>query len=175
MQGNEPIFAETQRLHQNLVVRYVVPISCVAVLVFVGGAMLASGAPIAEVALAAAVLLGTPLVIAQLPMRTVVTPREVRVAMLGLFRWRIPMDAIVSVEPAKYVFLRNSTGWGIRPSRTFGLMLTVAGNRGAQLRYDSGGRTKRLLIGSQRADELVEAIRIAADVRRHEADALVMA
>ncbi len=46
-------------------------------------------------------------------------------------------------------------GWGIRCSFGKGKAYNVSGNKGVQLVFKSG---KRLLIGSQRADELEEAI-----------------
>ncbi len=47
-------------------------------------------------------------------------------------------------------------GWGIRYSFGKGKAYNVSGNKGVQLVFKSG---KRLLIGSQRAEELEEAIR----------------
>ena len=47
-------------------------------------------------------------------------------------------------------------GWGIRWSLRKGRAYNVSGNKGVQLVFKSG---KRLLIGSQRAEELEEAIR----------------
>ena len=46
-------------------------------------------------------------------------------------------------------------GWGIRCSFGKGKAYNVSGNKGVQLVFKSG---KRLLIGSQRADELEEAL-----------------
>jgi len=47
-------------------------------------------------------------------------------------------------------------GWGIRCGFGKGKAYNVSGNKGVQLVFKSG---KRLLIGSQRAEELEEAIR----------------
>jgi len=47
-------------------------------------------------------------------------------------------------------------GWGIRYSLRKGKAYNVSGNEGVQLVFKNG---KRLLIGSQRAEELEEAIR----------------
>ena len=47
-------------------------------------------------------------------------------------------------------------GWGIRYSLRKGKAYNVSGNKGVQLVFRNG---KRLLIGSQRAEELEEAIR----------------
>jgi len=56
----------------------------------------------------------------------------------------------------RYKPLREYGGWGIRCSLKKGKAYNVSGNKGVQLVFKSG---KRLLIGSQRAEELEEAIR----------------
>jgi len=56
----------------------------------------------------------------------------------------------------KYKPLLEYGGWGIRYSLRKGKAYNVSGNKGVQLVFKSG---KRLLIGSQRAEELEEAIR----------------
>lgn len=55
----------------------------------------------------------------------------------------------------RYKPLREYGGWGIRWGRK-GKAYNVSGNKGVQLVFRNG---KRLLIGSQRAEELEEAIR----------------
>ncbi len=56
----------------------------------------------------------------------------------------------------KYKPLLEYGGWGIRFSFRKGKAYNVSGNKGVQLVFKSG---KRLLIGSQRAEELEEVIR----------------
>jgi len=56
----------------------------------------------------------------------------------------------------QYKPLREYGGWGIRCSLRKGRAYNVSGNKGVQLVFKSG---KQLLIGSQRAEELEEAIR----------------
>ena len=56
----------------------------------------------------------------------------------------------------EYKPLREYGGWGIRCSLKKGKAYNVSGNKGVQLVFKNG---KRLLIGSQRAEELEEAIR----------------
>ena len=68
---------------------------------------------------------------------------------------RIDLSDVVSVEAVTYSPLRQYGGWGIR----FGLggrAYNVSGNRGVRLTRRSG---RRLLIGSQRPDELAAAVR----------------
>jgi len=56
----------------------------------------------------------------------------------------------------QYKPIREYGGWGIRYSLRNGKAYNVSGNRGVQLVLSNG---KRLLIGSQKADELAAAIR----------------
>jgi hypothetical protein len=68
---------------------------------------------------------------------------------------QIDLRQVESVESVTYSPLAQYGGWGIRYGRG-GKAYNVAGNKGVRLRM-SGGR--RLLIGSQRPDELAAAIR----------------
>ena len=56
----------------------------------------------------------------------------------------------------QYKPIREYGGWGIKCSLRNGKAYNVSGNRGVQLVLSSG---KKLLIGSQKADELAAAIR----------------
>ena len=56
----------------------------------------------------------------------------------------------------EYKPLSEYGGWGIKGSLKHGKAYNTSGNKGVQLVFKSG---KRLLIGSQRAEELEEAIR----------------
>lgn len=67
---------------------------------------------------------------------------------------RIPFEDIAHFEVRTYSPIREFGGWGIRYGRR-GKAYNVSGNRGVQLELLNG---KRLLIGSQRPEELVQAI-----------------
>ncbi len=56
----------------------------------------------------------------------------------------------------RYKPIREYGGWGIRCSLRNGKAYNVSGNRGVQLVFNNG---KKLLIGSQKPDELEAAIR----------------
>lgn len=91
---------------------------------------------------------------------TVVTGRGVRVRfgfLIPFYVRDIPLPEIDTVESVTYSPLMEYGGWGIRG---FGdnVALNARGNRGVRLRL-TGNR--RLLIGSQRPDELADAIRRA--------------
>jgi len=70
---------------------------------------------------------------------------------------KIPLSEIASVEARTYSPLREYGGWGCRG---FGknIAYNVSGNRGVQLVLRDG---KRLLIGSQKPEELADAILLA--------------
>ena len=67
---------------------------------------------------------------------------------------RFTWDEIRSCEARTYRPLIEYGGWGVRCGRG-GKAYNVSGNRGVQLEFTNG---KRLLIGSQRAEELAAAI-----------------
>lgn len=66
----------------------------------------------------------------------------------------IPLEQIARWEARTYNPLLEYGGWGIRYGWK-GMAYNVRGNRGVQLELTSG---KRLLIGSQRSEELAAAI-----------------
>lgn len=158
------IFEETQRLHQNTVVRYVMPITCGFTLLLVATIMVSQGAPLQDLAIVIGTVVGLPLAIALMPMRTVVTPEEIGVRSLVFYRKRVPIESVTSADAITYNPLFECGGWGIRPTRKHGLVLNIAGDKGVALRYTVDGNEKSLLIGSQRSDELERAIRVAADL-----------
>lgn len=67
---------------------------------------------------------------------------------------RIPFHNIKKCEVRRYSPIREYGGWGIRYGRK-GKAYNVSGNRGVQLELFQG---KNLLIGSQRPEELFQAI-----------------
>jgi hypothetical protein len=76
------------------------------------------------------------------------------------FRWfwrrrEIPLAEIRGFEAVTYNPLRDYGGWGIRYGWRGGMAYNVSGRRGVQLELADGAR---LLVGSQRAEELARAI-----------------
>ena len=69
---------------------------------------------------------------------------------------RFGVEDLSECYARKYKPLLEYGGWGIRCSLRKGKAYNVSGNKGVQLVFISG---KQLLIGSQRAEELEEAIR----------------
>lgn len=88
---------------------------------------------------------------------------EVRESVLSvrffpLLRKEIPLAEIAECEARAYRPIREYGGWGIKYGFKRGWAYNVRGNRGVQLRLRNG---KKILVGSQRAEELAAAIRRA--------------
>jgi hypothetical protein len=83
-----------------------------------------------------------------------VEDRHLHIRYFPLVKRDIPLEEIAHCEARTYRPLLEYGGWGIRCSWK-GMAYNVSGNRGVQLKFMNG---KRLLIGSQRADELAAAI-----------------
>jgi len=72
----------------------------------------------------------------------------------------IPWDQIRSVETRSYRPVRDFGGWGVRWA-TRGIVYHARGKRGVRLALASG---ERVLIGSQRPDDLARAIAVRSGV-----------
>jgi hypothetical protein len=73
---------------------------------------------------------------------------------------RITWDEIKAAEARTYSPIREYGGWGIRGAckKSTGKAYNVYGDCGLQLELTSG---QRILFGSQKADELASAVRVA--------------
>ena len=90
--------------------------------------------------------------------RTAVTDTELSVsfgALFPLYRRRIALADIASAEAVTYSPIADYGGWGIRG---FGssVALNARGDRGVRLTLQDG---RRVLIGSQRPEELAASLR----------------
>lgn len=93
-------------------------------------------------------------------LRTTVTDRELVVtlgALFPLFRRRIRLAEIVSTQADTYAPLAEYGGWGIK-GLPGNIALNARGNRGVRLTLQNG---RRVLVGSQRPDALVEALAVS--------------
>lgn len=79
----------------------------------------------------------------------------VHVRLRPLARRHYPFEVIATAEARTYRPLVEYGGWGLRYGVRSGVAINARGNRGVQLVMQDG---KRLLIGSQRAEELAAAI-----------------
>jgi hypothetical protein len=74
---------------------------------------------------------------------------------------RIPLAQIRRAAAVTYRPMRDYGGWGVRMGRK-GMAYNVSGNRGVELELMDD---RRLLIGSQRAEELARAIQERGSLR----------
>ncbi|MHA6249654.1 hypothetical protein ACXYMU_17055 [Pontibacter sp. CAU 1760] len=122
--------------------------------------------PVADVQLTiifALVGIGLPWFFYRMSLTTVVVPGEVRVRFWPFHRKpvRVPLHTVREYEPVTYNPIGEYGGWGIR----WGLhskAYNVSGNKGVKLHFYN---KKPLLIGSRRAQDLAEAIRLAKEAK----------
>lgn len=106
-----------------------------------------------------ALLLGVIWLMYSLKLTVRVHPDRVHIHFFPLTKRDIPLEEIASHEARTYRPILEYGGWGLRYSFTgHGRAYNVSGNRGVQLTLRDGSR---LLIGSQCADELADAIAAA--------------
>lgn len=88
-----------------------------------------------------------------LKMTTEVTPGGLTIwfGILPAYRYAVPGPNIKSAKAVQYRPLLDCGGWGIRRSRSGHRVFTAKGNRAVEVELTDG---HRLLIGSQRPDEL---------------------
>jgi hypothetical protein len=87
---------------------------------------------------------------------TEVRQGELRIAMRGLWRLRrVPLNRIRSVETIAHNIARDYGGYGFRSTRE-GHAYVAAGDRGVRFTLTDG---EKLVVGSERPDELAAAVR----------------
>jgi hypothetical protein len=105
------------------------------------------------------VTLALPLMLAVslLQMTTEVTPTEIRVwfGWIPVYRRVFSVSGIRRCAVVQYRPIVDYGGWGIRSGRDGERVLNARGDRGVRLELTDGSR---LLIGSQRPEELAETI-----------------
>jgi hypothetical protein len=97
---------------------------------------------------------GLALLFYKLKLVTIVDPEGIHIRFFPLSNRIIPFDNIESCKARTYKPIREYGGWGIRFSRK-GRAYNVSGDRGVQLELIKG---VPLLIGSQKAEQLADAI-----------------
>lgn len=91
------------------------------------------------------------------PMETVLVEEELRIRFGRRMKFRIPLKNVTRAYYRAYSPIGEYGGWGIRNGK-HGRAFNMRGNEGVQLVLRSG---QRVLIGSQRPEELVRAIQKA--------------
>ena len=97
---------------------------------------------------------GSILLLYKAKLTTKLDPNCLHIVFSPLRRRDIPLSDIAHWEARTYNPIRDYGGWGIRVGRR-GRAYNVSGNRGVELQLTNG---KKLLIGSQRSEELSAAI-----------------
>lgn len=158
------LFEESQRLHENLIVRVALPASCLAAMGIALTVTLAQGkASPWTIGLICVVGLGFPLLFSMMTMRTTVGVDRLRVRSVVWYAREIPNSSITSATALRYNPLLDCGGWGLRLSPKYGMVFNVSGERGVHVTYNApDGKEKSMLIGSRHDEELAAAIRIAA-------------
>lgn len=97
------------------------------------------------------------LVVGVLRMTTEVAPTDLRVwfGWIPTYRRVVPIGTIVRIEVVTYRPLADYGGWGIRQGRDGVRVLNARGNQGVRIDLADGSR---LLIGSQRPEDLARAL-----------------
>jgi hypothetical protein len=93
-------------------------------------------------------------------MSTEVSPTCVTVSFgwLPIYRLKLRIEELQTVEPCSYRPLRDTLGWGIRRSWSGEIVLSARGNRGVRIKRSDGSF---VLIGSQRPEDLAGVIESA--------------
>jgi hypothetical protein len=102
-----------------------------------------------------AIMLAAVLLLFSMRMTVQVDPKFIRIRFFPLWKKTIALNDVSAFEARTYGPLLEYGGWGIRYGLGNGWAYNVRGNRGVQLELADG---KRILIGSQRAEELARAI-----------------
>ncbi len=101
------------------------------------------------------IAIGFPTLFYLMKLITIVRTDGLFIRYIPFVNRKIELSDITHCEVLTYRPIRDYGGWGIRRARK-GRAYNVSGNRGVQLELLAG---ERLLIGSQRADELAKAIK----------------
>jgi len=161
-------FCEVQRFRNTWVLALVLPISVFLMILF-GYGMIKQlilgqhwgNRPLPDIALAIigplGILFGIGLALFFYSAKLITEVRRdgVYIRFFPVTHQKIAFEDIMECEARTYSPIKEFGGWGIRYGRG-GKAYNVSGNRGVQLELSNG---KRLLIGSQRAEELARAIK----------------
>jgi hypothetical protein len=101
------------------------------------------------------IVLATALLLYSMRLSVQVDTEAVRIRFFPIWKKTIPLADMVRWEARTYRPILEYGGWGIRYTIGRGWAYNVSGNQGVQLELANG---KRILIGSQRAEDLASMI-----------------
>jgi hypothetical protein len=145
--GVPVMFQETQWAWSSWITWIIVPVA-IAVLVFI---KVITKLPVFVVV---PILLAIVGFVMSLHLTITVEPGSIVVRLFPLTTRTIPVDQVQSAEARTYSPIREYGGWGLRRGPS-GTAYNLMGDRGVQLVLRSG---ERVLLGSQEADRLAQAI-----------------
>jgi hypothetical protein len=161
------LFREVQRFRQWWVLLLVIGLAGLAWYASVQQVILAApfgSKPAPDIILYLTVALigiGLPWFMFAMKMTTVVRVDRIDIRFFPLHSRSIPFTEIRSYRVREYRPILEYGGWGIRMTRKNGRAYNVSGKQGLQLELVDG---KKILIGTQKAEELMEALRQAIEL-----------
>jgi hypothetical protein len=99
--------------------------------------------------------IGLPVLFGVMALFIDVTADSVLIRYRPFFSRVIPLTDVAQVEARTYDAIKEYGGWGVKGWSKEKMVYNVSGNRGAELTLKDG---RRLMLGSQRADELAAGI-----------------
>ncbi len=159
--NDTPRFAEDQRLRQKWLWSAVIITTIIAWVALVRLALVdipdgtVGSATWWLLALLVLVGIGLPLLLAMARLRVLVYDDRIELRYRPLTSKTIRFDDITRAYAREYNPIMEYGGWGIRFGFSSGRAYNAFGNKGVQLELKDG---KKILIGSQRANELADAI-----------------
>jgi hypothetical protein len=152
-----PIFEEVQALWSNALARVVIIVSSLMSILIMGAIAIAG--PTAQapqlVLVMLLIIFVDVLFLKVFRLITRVSADRLSVTFRPFITRRIELKNIVNAKVVKYNPIRDCGGWGIKRSRTYGLVFNMAGEHGVAVEMTD----RKMLIGSLRSDELLAALR----------------
>ena len=155
--AEQPVFRESQPLWHNIIVRVMVPTSSFTVVAMMIAMSLTSPPSVQLIMLGAAgaVVAADALALFGLRLRTVVWSDRLRVSLSPFGKAIVRRADILAADPVTFDALSDFGGWGIKRSKKYGRVFTLAGDTGVLLTLADGSM---LLIGSARTAELAQLL-----------------
>ena len=151
-------FIEIQQFRQGWLLALIL-VPCISALIYIGFKVFRnwpmSGTNMLIFGAIALALVLVPVFMLSIKMITEVKNDAIHIRFFPLKREIIPFSEIAKCDARQYSPIKEYGGWGIRYG-TKGMAYNVSGDRGVQLELVNG---KRLLIGSQRSEELAKTIK----------------
>ncbi|MCY4351879.1 MAG: DUF6141 family protein, partial [Gemmatimonadetes bacterium] len=151
-------FIEIQQFRQGWLLALVL-VPCISALTYLGFTVFRnwpmSGTNMLIYGVSILALVLVPVFMLAIKMVTEVKNDAIHIRFFPFKKEAIPFSEIAKCDARQYSPIKEYGGWGIRYG-TKGMAYNVSGDHGVQLELTNG---KRLLIGSQRSEELTKTIK----------------